>query len=172
MVVGYSHSHSLAHVGARLAALGLGRIDARTCATAHEWHLLFGWPDRGGPSRRLFPGALVKNAPAKLHSPGLGSGFTGPWLACALQQSSRPGAASSVRQMLCGGLPSAISHPFSTAWTMATSAVASSRPTACAIICAIRYFIGLLSVTRASAAHSAQARRSAAVLFGIFAIGV
>ena len=76
MVVGYSHSHSLAHVGARLAALGLSE-PTRTYATAHEWHLLFSWTDRSGPSRRLFPGALVKNAPAKFHSQGLGSGFTG-----------------------------------------------------------------------------------------------
>ena len=35
MVVGYSHSHSLAHVGARLAALGLSE-PTRTYATAHE----------------------------------------------------------------------------------------------------------------------------------------
>ena len=76
VVVGYSHSHSLAHVGARLASLGLFE-PTRTYATAHEWHLLFSWTDRSGPSRRLFPGALVKNAPAKFHSQGLGSGFTG-----------------------------------------------------------------------------------------------
>jgi hypothetical protein len=43
---------STPHVGARLAALGLGRIDARTYATAHEWHLLFG--------RHLCPVALVR----------------------------------------------------------------------------------------------------------------
>jgi hypothetical protein len=69
VAVGYSHSHSLAHVGIRLAALGLSEPNRMA---AYEWHLLFGWPDRGGPSRRLFPGALVKNAPAKLHSQGLG----------------------------------------------------------------------------------------------------
>jgi hypothetical protein len=74
VAVGYSHSHSLAHVGVRLAALGLSEPNRMA---AYEWHLLFGWPDRGGPSRRLFPGALVKNAPAKFHSRGLGSGFTG-----------------------------------------------------------------------------------------------
>src|ERR1700704_3490413 len=62
VVVGYSRSHSLADVGARLAALGLFE-PTRTYATAHEWHLLFSWTDRSGPSRRLFPGALVKNAP-------------------------------------------------------------------------------------------------------------
>jgi hypothetical protein len=28
VVGGYSHSHSLAHVGARLAALGMGRADS------------------------------------------------------------------------------------------------------------------------------------------------
>jgi hypothetical protein len=28
---------------------------------AHEWHLLFSWTDRCGPSRHLCPGALVKN---------------------------------------------------------------------------------------------------------------
>jgi hypothetical protein len=44
VVVGYSHSHSLAHVGARLAALGLSE-PTRTYATAHEWHLLFSGPD-------------------------------------------------------------------------------------------------------------------------------
>jgi hypothetical protein len=66
MVAGNSHSHSLAHVGARLAALGVGRADsylrdsARIYATAHEWHLLFSWSDSSGPSRRLCPGALVK----------------------------------------------------------------------------------------------------------------
>src|SRR5882757_11430629 len=38
---------------------------------------------------------------------------------------------------------------------MATLAVASSRPTACAIICAIRYCIGLLPVTRQLGAQGA-----------------
>src|SRR5580704_17937915 len=28
---------------------------------AHEWHLLFSWTDRSGPSRHLCLGALVKN---------------------------------------------------------------------------------------------------------------
>jgi hypothetical protein len=33
-----------------------------TCGLeAHEWHLLFSWTDRSGPSRHLCPGALVKN---------------------------------------------------------------------------------------------------------------
>jgi hypothetical protein len=41
---------------------------------AHEWHLLFSWTDRSGPSRHLCLGALVKNAPAKLHSQRLASG--------------------------------------------------------------------------------------------------
>jgi hypothetical protein len=44
VVVGNSHSHSLAHVGARLVALGSAE-PTRTYATAHEWHLLFSGPD-------------------------------------------------------------------------------------------------------------------------------
>jgi len=44
VVVGNSHSHSLAHVGARLVALGWAE-PTRTYATAHEWHLLFSGPD-------------------------------------------------------------------------------------------------------------------------------
>ena len=32
---------------------------------AYEWHLLFGWPNRGSPSRRLCPEAWVKKAAAQ-----------------------------------------------------------------------------------------------------------
>jgi hypothetical protein len=61
MALGYSHPHSLAHVGARLAALGSAE-PSRTSATVYEWHLLFSGPGRSGHYRRLCLWALVSIA--------------------------------------------------------------------------------------------------------------
>ena len=69
MVAGHSHSSSFADVGGRLAALGKGITDPYIRAPAYEWYLLFGWSDRGGPDRRLCPGALVNNHQALAPAP-------------------------------------------------------------------------------------------------------
>jgi hypothetical protein len=44
-------SFCVSPMNAREAGLPLG-------LEAHEWHLLFSWTDRSGPSRHLCPGAL------------------------------------------------------------------------------------------------------------------
>ena len=126
VVVGYSHSHSLAHVGARLAALGLGRIDERTCATAHEWHLLFGWPDRSDSSRHLCPVALVRKHPKPRTARAAAAG--GPRTVRANTPKARRSAGSVPRPVLDGAagcIPGGVAIGYSSGWT--DKAVAERR---------------------------------------------
>jgi hypothetical protein len=79
---------------------------------------------------------------------------------------------SSINAILCGGSPSAISHPRRTASITATSASKFLRPEALAIGTSNRNCRGWSPEERTSSAHNARVRESAAIQVRSFAMPV